>query len=106
MITATASIRGYTTVTSAHPIKYYWWFGDGAQATATSPGSSASPSVTHIYQTKNLYTLTLTVAWQGQYTFSGNGVPPQTVQLGTVDQAPATTTYRVQEIRSVLVTPN
>jgi hypothetical protein len=106
VLTSTASIRGYTTVTSAHPVKYYWYYGDGTSATSTVPGSAASPAVTHVYQTKNVYTLTLTVAWQGQYTFSGNGVPAQTVQLGTVDQAPATTTYRVQEIRSVLVTPN
>jgi PKD domain len=105
VITATASIRGYTVVTTARPVKFYWWFGDGGDETSTSPGSVASPSATHVYQSKGVYSLTLVIAWQGQYTFTGNGVPAQTVPLGTVDQAPATTSYPVQEIRSVLVTP-
>jgi hypothetical protein len=92
-------------VTTAHQVKFYWYFGDGESAASASAGTEAAPSVTHVYQTKGLYTVTLTIAWQGHYTFSGNGVGAQTVQLGTVDQAPATTSYRVQEIRSVLVTP-
>jgi hypothetical protein len=105
MLTSTSSVRGYTVVTTAHPVKFYWYFGDGASASSGSAGTEAAPSVTHVYQAKGLYTVTLTIAWQGQYTFSGNGVRTQTVQLGTVDQTPARTSYPVQEIRSVLVTP-
>ncbi|MGH9126223.1 MAG: PKD domain-containing protein [Acidimicrobiales bacterium] len=105
ILTSTSSVRGYIVVTTAEPVKYYWYFGDGGIATSSTAGTQTAPSAIHTYQSKSLYTVTLTVAWQGQYTFSGNGVPTQTVQLGTVDQPPATTTYRVQEIRSVLVTP-
>jgi len=104
-VTAVSSVRGYTVVTTAHPVAYHWYFGDGSSAEANSPGSALDPSVTHIYQAKGVYTLELIVAWQGEYTFSGDGVPLQTVQLGTVDGPTATTPYAVQEIRSVLVTP-
>lgn len=104
-LTSTSSVRGYTVVTTAHPVKFYWYFGDGESAASASAGSETNPSMTHTYQAKGLYTVTLTIAWQGQYTFNGNGVATQTVQLGTVDEAPATTSYPVQEIRSVLVTP-
>jgi hypothetical protein len=104
-VTAVSSIRGYTVVTTAHPVAFHWYFGDGTEAEGSGPGTEATPSVTHIYQTKGTYSLELIVAWQGQYTFTGHGIPAQTVQLGTVDGPAATTAYAVQEIRSVLVAP-
>ena len=104
-VTATANIRGYTVVTTARPVAYHWGFGDGTGAVGSSPGTEAAPSVRHVYQTKGKYSLQLIIAWQGQYTFTGNGVAVQTVQLGTVDGPLATSSYSVQEIRSVLVAP-
>lgn len=100
-VTATVTIRGYTVVTTAHPADYYWYFGDGAAATGGSQGSQAAPSVTHTYVTKARYTVKVIVGWSGQYTFAGNGVAAQTVQLGTVDGPADTAGYGVQEVRSV-----
>lgn len=100
-VTATVAIRGYTVVTTAHPADYYWYFGDGAAATSASPGSQAAPSVTHTYVTKARYTVKVMIGWSGQYTFTGNGVAAQTVQLGTVDGPADTASYKVQEVRSV-----
>lgn len=100
-VTATATIRGYTVITTAHPADYYWYFGDGAGVTGTSAGSQAAPSVTHTYVTKARYTVKVIVGWSGQYTFAGNGVAAQTVQLGTVDGPATAAGYGVQEVRSV-----
>jgi hypothetical protein len=104
-VTATSSVRGYSVVTTAHPVTFSWTFGDGSSGSSSTAGTEATPSVQHVYQTKGVYTVTLTISWTGQYTYAGNGVALQTVPLGTVAQPPMTTSYRVQEIRSVLVTP-
>jgi hypothetical protein len=100
-VTARVDIRGYMVVTTAHPTAYYWFFGDGTQATGSSAGSPAAPSVTHTYVTKSRYAVQVIIGWSGQYTFAGNGVGPETVQLGTVDGPADTADYGVQEVRSV-----
>lgn len=102
-VTATVTIRGYTVVTTAHPVAYYWYFGDGGSATGNSPGTQAQPSATHTYVAKGGYTVEVIIAWSGQYTFAGNGGPAETVVLGTVDGATAAAAYGVQEVRSVEV---
>ena len=104
-VNATVTIRGYRVVTTAHPEAYYWSFGDGTRAVSSSPGSDAVPSTTHTYTTKGLYTVVVIVGWGGQYTFAGNGVAAQTVQLGTVDGPADDAGYGVQEVRSVGVAP-
>jgi hypothetical protein len=100
-ITLTVTIRGYTVVTTADPVDYYWYFGDGGSEMGTSAGSVAAPSVTHTYTTKGDYTVHVIVGWSGEYTFAGYGVGPETVPLGTVDGPAAQAAYGVQEIRSV-----
>lgn len=104
-VTVTVTIRGYTVTTTAHPIAAYWWYGDGASGQGPVGGSEAQPSATHTYVNVGHYTVTLIVAWSGQYTFAGNGVPAETVQLGTVDGPATAVPYGVQEVRSVGVTP-
>jgi PKD domain len=100
-VTVTVEIRGYTVTTIAHPVAYYWWFGDSASAVGQSAGSQSDPSVTHTYVTKGSYQVEVIVAWAGQYTFAGNGVPAETVDLGTVDGPAAAAGYGVQEVRGV-----
>jgi PKD repeat protein len=104
-IQATVNIRGYQVVTTASPVAYYWQFGDGGGAAGSAPGSEAAPSATHTYTTKGRYTVQVIVGWNGSYTFTGYGIPAQTVQLGTVDGPTDTAAYGVQEIRSVGVAP-
>lgn len=100
-VTVTVNIRGYTVTTTARPAAYYWWFGDGASAVGQGAGSQSDPSVTHTYVTKASYQVEVIIAWAGQYTFAGNGVPAETVDLGTVDGPADTATYGVQEVRGV-----
>ena len=102
-VTATVTIRGYSVVTTAHPIAYYWFFGDGGSTVGSSPGSEAEPSVTHTYVTKGAYDVEVIIGWSGQYTFTGHGQPAETVVLGTVDGPTAAADYGVQEVRSVEV---
>ena len=102
-VTVTVTIRGYTVVTTAHPVAYYWYFGDGGSATGDTAGTEAQPSATHTYVTKGGYTVEVIIGWSGQYTFAGNGGPAETVALGTVDGPTAAAAYGVQEVRSVEV---
>ena len=100
-VTATVTIRGYTVVTTAYPADYYWHFGDGTGTTSASPGNQNSPSATHTYTTKGSYPVEMTIGWTARYTFTGNGVAAQTVQLGTIDGPAKGANYGVQEVRSV-----
>ena len=71
---------------------------------SSTPGSEANPSAEYMYETKGDYTVTLTVWWSGDFTFSGNGVPPQTETLGESSRS-SSRPYHVIEVRSVLVGP-
>lgn len=104
-VTATVNIRGYAVTTTAHPVAADWWFGDGGSGQGPVTGSESQPSVTHTYVNVGHYVVTLVVVWSGQYTFVGNGVPAQTVQLGTVSGPATNVPYAVQEVRSVGVAP-
>jgi PKD domain len=104
-IAPTVQIRGYTVEVVARPVSYRWDLGDGGARLGSVSGTDQTPSVDYIYQTKGRYTVTLTVSWSGTYTFSGNGVAPQTANLGPVAQGPRHLVWPVQEVRSVLVTP-
>jgi PKD domain len=107
-ITATSSIRGYTVVVTAHPVGYLWNMGDGdvVNATTSGTGTAQGASATYTYQTKGTYTVSLQVSWSGSYTFSGNGIPPETQALNAVAQARQLMTFPVEEIRSVLLSPD
>ncbi len=104
-VTATVDIRGYVVTTTARPVAAYWWFGDGGSGEGPVGGSESQPSVTHTYVNVGHYVVTLIVAWSGQYTFVGNGVPAETVELGAVDGPATNAPYAVQEVRSVGVAP-
>ena len=98
---------GYAVVLTVHPVAYYWSFGDGATAvsyTAGEPGSAVNASATHTYSEPGTFTVGLTIAWAGSYTFTGYGIS-ETVAVGPVDQPESSHTYIVQQIRSILVPP-
>jgi hypothetical protein len=118
-VAASATIRGYTVHVTAASVKYRWDItavSDGSTATvwgstagsATDPPGqfTVQPSASWMPDQKGRYTVTLTVSWAGTYTFTGHGIT-QTSELGPVDQAPPVTRpMPVQEIRSVLVSPD
>ena len=111
-LTATATIRGYTTTATAVPSRWQWrmWQeGDTPNVnpppimTATTSGSRDAPAATYMYETNGDYTLTLTVTWSGTYTFTApGGGAPQTVDLGTTSRS-STRPYHVIEIRGARV---
>ncbi|HTV12129.1 MAG TPA: hypothetical protein VME20_09725 [Acidimicrobiales bacterium] len=98
-------IDGYAVTVTAHPVAYYWIFGDGTGAvsdTEGSAGGAANASATHTYTQAGTYPLGVIVAWQGTYMFTGFGVT-ETVPLGPVDQPEHVVNYTVQQIRSALL---
>jgi hypothetical protein len=111
-LTATATIRGYTTTATAVPSRWVWrmWQeGDTPNVnpsplvTATVAGSRDAPAATYMYETNGDYKLTLAVTWSGTYTFTGPGAAaPQTVDLGTTSRS-STRPYHVIEIRGARV---
>jgi PKD repeat protein len=102
-VTVTARVNGYTVVATAIPLEYEWNFGDGSGATTFVPGTTSEPAVVHTYRDKATYTITLSVVYSGSFSYVGPA-GPQVVQLGQY-WAPASTSYEVQEVRSVLVPP-
>lgn len=99
-VTATASIRGYSTQATMRPIAFRWSTGDGGLLRASRPGSERSPATTWVYETRGRYTQRLEAVWEGTWRFSGHG----TSASGTLDTVTATTTqaYRVDEVRGEL----
>lgn len=110
-LAAQTSIRGYTATAKATAVRWVWkMWNDGdtpnlnpnPRVESSYPGSEGTPAATYVYETKGDYTVTLTVWWTGDFTFTGNGVPPQTEILGDTSRD-ATRPYHVIEVRSVLV---
>lgn len=106
-VTATATVRGYTSTATATPVHYEWrmWqSGDTPNVNpdpvvgADSPGSEAQPAATYMYETHGDFTLTETVTWAGTYTYTGAGAGPTTNNLGTTTRT-ATRAYHVISIR-------
>lgn len=110
-VTATASIRGYTSNATARPIHYEWrmWqSGDTPNVNpfpivgSDRPGSEATPAATYMYETHGDFTITATVTWAGTYTYSGAGVGTTTNSLGTTTRT-ATRAYHVDSVRAARV---
>jgi hypothetical protein len=109
-LTAQTSIRGYTATARATPVRWVWTMwkpGDtpnlnpDPRVESTAPGSAANPAATYTYETRGDYTVTLTVWWSGDFTFSGYGVS-QRQSLGDTSRS-ASRSYHVIEVRSVRV---
>lgn len=104
-LTVATGIDGYRVTLTAHPVDYYWYFGDGTSARSSgsgAPGNAGAASATHTYVQPGTYSAGVIVAWAGDYTFQGYGVT-ETVPLGPVDQPEQILPYKVQQIRSMLL---
>lgn len=89
----------YGVVAHLWAYEFVWDFGDGtAPLVVTRPGGSdtlpLSAAVTHTYETKGTWPVTLTVTWTGDYTYTGytgTEVVGPTDRIGIAD-------YPVQEV--------
>lgn len=91
-ITSSASIRGYPVTCTAAPYEWRWRTGDGAGATSGHAGGPPpAQAVTHTYETKGGYELSVNVLW-ALVTNYGTGVV----------SVPSSRPYQVIEVRSVL----
>ena len=109
--TATVTLRGYTAVATASPVRWEWrmWQnGDTPNVNpdpivvATRPGSEASPAATYMYETNGDFTVTSTTTWSGTYTYTGPNTAPTTVSLGTTSRT-SSQPYHVISVRGARV---
>lgn len=107
--TVNVVIRGYSVTSNARPTRWTWDLADAGPASRSNPpstlsssvaGTATSPAVRYTYETPGGYRIRLTVTWGGSYTYAGNGVGAQTVDLGTTTRT-ATRDYQVTEVRPV-----
>ena len=101
-VTVTATIDGYSVTTTATPVAYQWNFGDGSTDTSQTPGSEFDPSVTHTYDYKGTYIVSLLVDYTGTFSYAGPG-GTGTESLGNYLEPGTSIPYVVQEVRSVLM---
>ena len=101
-VTVTATINGYSVTTTATPVAYQWNFGDGSTDTSQTPGSEFDPSVTHTYDYKGTYIVSLLVDYTGTFSYAGAG-GTGTESLGNYVEPGTSAPYVVQEVRSVLM---
>ena len=101
-VTVTATIDGYSVTTTATPVAYQWNFGDGSAGTSQTPGSESDPSVTHTYDYKGTYIVSLLVDYTGTFSYAGPG-GTGTESLGNYVEPGTSIPYVVQEVRSVLM---
>ena len=89
--TASTAIRGYPVSCTVTPARWTWETGDGGSYTRDHPGGPhPDHAAEHVYETKDDYTLTLTVDWEARTTYGS----------GTVSRR-SSMPYRVFEVRSV-----
>lgn len=121
-VTVTATIRGYRTTATMGPTAFIWnpcaaytpprdashSKPIGCRTVSSShPGSEPPPdsngqqaAASFLYETKGIYELAMTVVWEGEWTFVGNGASAEG-DLSTI-RVTSTRTYSVSEIRSQL----
>jgi PKD repeat protein len=98
--TTTVTLLGQNVALTLHPTQWRWSFGDGHTLTTTTPGAPyPSKSVTHRYAETGNQRASVTVTWDGTFTFAGStlAIPGDTSRPG-----PAVTVV-VQEARAHLV---
>ena len=101
-ITATAGVPGLVVTAQATPVQFVWDFGDGEELVTTSAGTRWSPhsksGISHLYETKGVYELSVEVIWAASYQVNG-GTSTPIGHFSTSDQR----RYPVQEMVAVLV---
>jgi PKD repeat protein len=96
----TLTLLGEQVTLTLHPTKWQWTFGDGTKLTTTTPGAPyPNTSVTHRYAKAGSYRASVTVTWEGAFTFGG-----QTADIpGDTTTAGPGATVAVREAHSHLV---
>jgi hypothetical protein len=98
--TTTVRLLGQRVRLRLQPTSWTWHFGDGAAKTTRTPGAPyPSTDVTHRYTKTGRYPASVTVTWDGTFTFAGRtlAIPGDTSRTG-----PAVTVV-VHEARAHLV---
>ena len=98
--TVTVTLNGFTVTATARAASYEWSLGDGTTHTTTTGGTEEDPAVTHAYTHKGAKTVTLTITWQGTFTFAGPGNVSGEGDLGSRELT-GTRTYPVEEVQAV-----
>ncbi|MFL6240543.1 MAG: PKD domain-containing protein [Actinomycetes bacterium] len=89
----TVTLLGEPVALTLHPTRWTWHFGDGTTLTTFTPGAPyPDTSVTHNYTKTGRYAASVTVTWDGTFTFGGRSasIPGDTSTVGP----PATVTVR------------
>jgi len=103
--TLTTTVGGTPVEIRATPVEWRWDFGDKTKPlTTTKPGGPyPDKTVTHVYTRLDIYQVTLTTTWQGQWRLVGE------TTWRDVDGTNTTTStsdpFTTHEIRTRLVTP-
>jgi hypothetical protein len=81
----TVTLLGQTVALTLHPTQWHWDFGDGHRLATTTPGAPyPSTAVTHRYATSGDKKASVTVTWDGTFTFAGStvAIPGDTSRSG------------------------
>lgn len=98
-MTWTDQVAGLSVTTTVTP-EWHWTFGDGGEMTTAQPGGPwPDTSVSHSYDAKGTYEVSVTTTWDGTFTIAGVGTFPIT---GQVTQE-ASMQVPVRPARAVLV---
>ena len=96
-------LRGFTVTGVAHLVDYRFLTDEGLVGTTTDPGSSTSPAVRHVFETKGAHRVTVESEWTATITLTGPGMnTPIPIATGTATLH-SSRDYPVVEIRSVLL---
>lgn len=102
-------LLGRPVVVHFTPVAYDWRYGDGTEQITTTPGATwqasdlpnfAKTATSHVYQTRGVYTATVTVEFAARYQFAGQGwvaIP------GTLGLTSGPLTVTVKGVKTVLV---
>ena len=98
--TVQVGLNGGTVTAEATVVAYEFATGDGAVYTSESPGTEDSPAARHVYQRHGTYDITVTVIWQGTFTFTAPDGTTVAGDLGTM-RTSSTRAYDVVESQAV-----
>ena len=101
-VSATAGVPGLPVTAQAVPVQFIWSFGDGQELVTTNAGTRWTPyskgAISHLYETKGIYDLSVSVIWAASYSVNGGSWTP----IGNFSTSDARR-YPVREMVALLV---